>query len=85
MTNHSDAAIAAYDNPFYDVPEDDSQLTNGEVQDGLRSAFDAGRESIAIPEVDELAQFIRKVDGNHDLGAGRLAELIVSFIEEKNN
>jgi hypothetical protein len=33
--------------------------------------------------VDELAQEIRRVDGNHDLGAGRLAEALIPFIEAK--
>lgn len=30
--------------------------------------------------VDELAQEIRRVDGNHSLGAGALAEAIMPFI-----
>jgi len=33
--------------------------------------------------VDELAQEIRRVDGNHDLGAGALAEALLPFIEER--
>lgn len=32
--------------------------------------------------VDELAQEIRRVDGNHDLGAGRLAEALMSFLRK---
>lgn len=31
-------------------------------------------------EVDRLAQEIRRVDGNHDLGAGALAEALIPFI-----
>lgn len=30
--------------------------------------------------VDELAQEIRRVDGNHDLGAGALAEALMPFL-----
>jgi hypothetical protein len=31
--------------------------------------------------VDELAQEIRRVDGNHDLGAGALAEALMPWIQ----
>lgn len=30
-----------------------------------------------MPDVDTLANIIREVDGNHDKGAGELAELII--------
>lgn len=40
-----------------------------EERDALRAA---------LPDVDRLAQIIREVDGNHDLGAGALAEAIVA-------
>ena len=33
-----------------------------------------------VPEVDALAQFIRKIDGAHRLGAGILAEHIVAWL-----
>lgn len=33
--------------------------------------------------VDELAQIIRKVDGNHSLGAAALAEAILSEIDKR--
>ena len=33
--------------------------------------------SITNVNVDDLAQIIRQVDGNHDLGAGALAEAII--------
>lgn len=33
-----------------------------------------------VPEIDELAQFIRTTDGRHDMGAGRLAEKIVEWL-----
>lgn len=32
-----------------------------------------------MPEVDDLAQEIRRVDGNHSLGAGALAEALMPF------
>lgn len=34
-----------------------------------------------MPDVDTLANIIRIVDGNHDLGAGELAERILSALE----
>lgn len=37
----------------------------------------------AVPDVDALAQHIRKVDGNNDMGAGALAESICNWIEEQ--
>jgi hypothetical protein len=39
----------------------------------------------AAPTVDELAQIIRTVDGNHSLGAGELAERILSALAQKGN
>ena len=32
------------------------------------------------PDVDALAQFIREIDGKHQLGAGALAERIVEWL-----
>jgi hypothetical protein len=40
----------------------------------------ADRETFTV---DELAQEIRRVDGNHDLGAGALAEALTPFIVKK--
>ena len=34
----------------------------------------------SMPDVDALAQFIREVDGSHQLGAGALAERIVEWL-----
>lgn len=34
-----------------------------------------------VPDVDALAQIIREVDGNNSLGAGALAEAIISRIK----
>lgn len=34
-------------------------------------------------DVDRLAEFIRKVDGNHKMGAGILAEEIVEFLKKE--
>jgi len=39
----------------------------------------------ALPTVDELAQIIRIVDGNHNLGAGELAERILSALAQKGD
>ena len=36
-----------------------------------------------VPDVDELAQFIRLTDGNHSLGAGNLAENICEWMKSK--
>lgn len=36
---------------------------------------------VAVP-VDDLAQEIRRVDGNHDLGAGALAEALMPFLSQ---
>ena len=33
-----------------------------------------------LPTIDELAQEIRRVDGNHSLGAGALAEALMPFL-----
>lgn len=35
-----------------------------------------------MKDVDDLAQFIRRVDGNHTMGAGALAEAIVAYQSE---
>lgn len=46
-----------------------------------RDAANATRDAVvALPDVDTLAQIIRTVDGNHDLGAGALAEKIIDAI-----
>ena len=37
-----------------------------------------------MPDVDELAQIIRKVDGSHALGAGSLAEAILEEVARLN-
>ena len=34
----------------------------------------------SVPDVDALAQFIREIDGKHQLGAGALAERIVEWL-----
>jgi hypothetical protein len=37
------------------------------------------------PPVDELAQIIRTVDGDHSLGAGELAERILTALAQKGD
>ena len=46
----------------------------------------SGNASAAVfmPDVDELAQIIRKVDGSHNLGAGSLAEAILEEVARLN-
>ena len=46
----------------------------------------AGNTSVAVfmPDVDELAQIIRKVAGSHNLGAGSLAEAILEEVARLN-
>ena len=34
----------------------------------------------SVPDADELAHFIRRIDGAHDLGASALAEKIVDWL-----
>lgn len=34
-------------------------------------------------DADRLAQFIRQVDGKHNMGAGQLAEQIVEFLKRE--
>lgn len=40
--------------------------------------------AVVMPDVDELAQIIRKVDGSHTLGAGSLAEAIIEEVSRLN-
>lgn len=40
--------------------------------------------AVVMPDVDELAQIIRKVDGSHTLGAGSLAEAILEEVVRLN-
>lgn len=46
----------------------------------------SGNASVAVfmPDVDELAQIIRKVAGSHNLGAGSLAEAILEEVARLN-
>lgn len=45
----------------------------------------SGNATVAVvPDVDELAQIIRKVDGSHTLGAGSLAEAIIEEVSRLN-
>ena len=45
----------------------------------------SGNATVAVmPDVDELAQIIRKVDGSHALGAGSLAEAIIEEVSRLN-
>lgn len=37
-------------------------------------------QAVKLPDVDQLAQIIRQVDGNHSLGAGALAEKIFELL-----
>ena len=46
----------------------------------IRTGWDAAMRTKSAPDVDALAQFIREVDGKHQLGAGVLAERIVEWL-----
>ena len=52
------------------------------ARDALKVALAQQAEPVepAVVSVDELANHIRVVDGNHSLGAGALAEKIVEFL-----
>lgn len=43
-------------------------------------AHQPGADYAALPDVDALAQEIRRVDGGHNLGAGALAEALMPFL-----
>lgn len=55
------------------------------VVEGLKPYLRSGNggEVRGLPSVDELSQIIRHVDGNHSLGAGDLAERILSALDIK--
>jgi len=48
----------------------------------LRAELAAIKAQGAVIEADDLAQFIREIDGNHKMGAGVLAEHIAEHIAE---
>lgn len=52
--------------------------------DGSGNATVAATVAVVMPDVDELAQIIRKVDGSHTLGAGSLAEAIIEEVSRLN-
>lgn len=61
------------------------QATPAEQREAMRAALSAalphlGAAGVAVPDVDSLAQEIRRVDGNHSLGAGALAEALMPFL-----
>jgi hypothetical protein len=47
----------------------------------LKKKLSAAPSIAEKPDVDELAQFIRSIDGNHDMGSGVLAERICEWLE----
>lgn len=52
------------------------------VSEDAQALVDRGRsEALASLDVDQLAQVIREVDGNHSLGAGALAEAIIERLQ----
>ena len=44
-------------------------------------ALTGAQPAPSVPDVDALAQFIREVDGSHQLGAGVLAERIAEWLK----
>lgn len=54
----------------------------------LRAAIaehDAATPTKVVDQADELAAFIRRIDGNHQMGAAELAERILGWLEQKDN
>ena len=56
------------------------------IDDILREADTATtpsqtEQAKAVPDVDELAQFIRRINGANEMGAGLLAEAIVGWLD----
>jgi hypothetical protein len=49
----------------------------------LKDFGTADERVVEALDVDALAQEIRRVDGNHDLGAGQLAEALMPFLSSK--
>jgi hypothetical protein len=78
---HTARILALIDNTGKEVMPDEARTT--------RAAHDIGPGDQAVagaaPTVDELAQIIRTVDGNHSLGAGELAERILTALAQKGD
>ena len=51
-----------------------------EIAAARDAQWQSTRLSGGVPDVDDLAQFIRQIDGNHRMGAGALAEHICEWL-----
>ena len=60
-----------------------SRKLQGKVMGKFREALASTFPTMPLPDVDALAQEIRRVDGNHDLGAGALAEALQPFLQSQ--
>jgi hypothetical protein len=58
-----------------------SKKLQGQVMGKFRQALASTFPTVPLPDVDGLAQEIRRVDGNHDLGAAGLAEALQPFLQ----
>lgn len=59
-----------------------SKKKQGDVMERFREALSTSIvPTLPQLDIDALAQEIRRVDGNHDLGAGALAEALMPFLK----
>lgn len=58
-----------------------SKKLQGKIMGKFREALASTFPTVPLPDVEALAQEIRRVDGNHDLGAGALAEALQPFLQ----
>lgn len=65
----------------------DEDEWNKPTFDQMRAAVSAlaieALPAVAVEAVDDLAQFIRLIDGNNSMGAGQLAERILGYLNGK--
>lgn len=58
-----------------------SKKQQGILMGKFREVLASNLPSVPLPDVEALAQEIRRVDGNHDLGAAALAEALQPFLQ----
>ena len=83
QTADKDQVMAELSDAFMQTPPGSVLLAIGNALQYIGSldvAIAQPEQTTPVIEVDELAQEIRKVDGSHELGAGRLAEALMPFI-----
>ena len=65
---------------FDGVDRSGNPVSHGYSATQVNELLDAAQEARVPLNVDALAQEIRRVDGNHSLGAGALAEALLPWI-----